>query len=107
MSARVRVRVRILPEESRRRLPLRHSERKTRTRTRDADEGSGRGSVGSDLDVVLVVEASDEPFESRGARWDLTRLPVPADVLVYTAAEWEDLLGPSDRFSRMLVEEAV
>lgn len=68
---------------------------------------TGDWGVGSDLDVVLVVEASDQPFESRAARWDLTGLPVPADVLVYTAAEWEELVLRGDRFGRMLVDEAV
>jgi hypothetical protein len=27
----------------------------------------------------------------RTAGWDTTRLPVPADLLVYTRAEWEAL----------------
>lgn len=68
---------------------------------------TGDWGVGSDLDVVLVVERSDDPFESRAAGWDLTPLPVPVDILVYTKAEWEELLGRDDRFSRMLSEDAV
>ncbi|MDO8665500.1 MAG: nucleotidyltransferase domain-containing protein [Gemmatimonadales bacterium] len=51
----------------------------------------GDWGVGSDLDVVMIVDDSPEPFERRAARWDATRLPVPADVLVYTRAEWERL----------------
>lgn len=60
----------------------------------------GDWGVGSDLDVVIVVDHADEPFVSRGAKWDVTDLPVPADVLVYTRAEWERLLGvqPPPRF---------
>ena len=50
-----------------------------------------RLGVGSDVDVVIVVAASDEPFERRALRWDVTELPVPADVLVYTEHEWESL----------------
>jgi hypothetical protein len=45
--------------------------------------------VGSDLDVVILVSATDTPWERRAAEWDLTDLPVPADVLVYTVEEWE------------------
>jgi len=38
-----------------------------------------------------LVDRSDERFERRAARWDLTELPVPTDVLVYTKGEWRDL----------------
>ena len=48
----------------------------------------GDWGVGSDLDVVIVLESSEEPFERRGTAWDVTGLPVPADVLVYTEEEW-------------------
>ena len=51
----------------------------------------GDWGVGSDLDLVVIVDDSPEPFERRAARWDATGLPVPADVLVYTRAEWERL----------------
>jgi len=51
----------------------------------------GDWGVGSDLDLVIVVEAAAEPFERRSAHWDTTNLPVPADVLVYTLQEWESL----------------
>jgi predicted nucleotidyltransferase len=51
----------------------------------------GDWGVGSDLDVVVIVEHSPEPFERRAAPLDATQLPVPADVLVYTRAEWEKL----------------
>ena len=49
----------------------------------------GDWGVGSDVDVLIVVRASDEPFHRRSAAYDATALPVPADVLVYTAKEWE------------------
>ena len=54
----------------------------------------GDWGVGSDLDVVVVLEESTEPFERRAARLDATGLPVPADVLVYTRAEWDGLRAP-------------
>jgi len=53
--------------------------------------------VGSDLDLVVVVAESAEPFERRAARWDTTGLPVPADLLVYTRAEWTALVGAHPR----------
>jgi len=57
----------------------------------------GDWGVGSDLDVVIVVDASVIPFERRGISWDFSALPVPTDVVVYTAREWEGLRG-SARF---------
>ncbi len=48
----------------------------------------GGWGVGSDADLVVVVEASDAPFLSRALAFPADALPVPADVLVYTAAEW-------------------
>ena len=66
----------------------------------------GDWGVGSDLDVVIVVESSDQPFERRAASWDVKELPVPADVLVYTQEEWQslDLQG---RFYQVLMREAL
>ncbi|HUT37191.1 MAG TPA: nucleotidyltransferase domain-containing protein [Planctomycetota bacterium] len=66
----------------------------------------GDWGVGSDLDLLIVVEASDLPFEQRSAEWDTTALPVPADVLVYTRSEWK-ALEPTRRFTRMLTQETV
>lgn len=53
----------------------------------------GTWGVGSDVDVVLIVAKSEEPFERRAARWDTTTLPVPVDLAVYTQAEWQELVG--------------
>ncbi len=57
----------------------------------------GGFGVGSDLDLVLVVGASPDPFERRAARWDATGLPVPADLLVYTRDEWRGLVARHPR----------
>ena len=51
----------------------------------------GDWGVGSDLDVVILLRATDLPFERRSPAWDATGLPVPADVLVYTDEEWDAL----------------
>jgi len=66
----------------------------------------GDCGVGSDLDLIIVVEDSDQPFETRAAQWDATSLPVPADLLVYTRGEWESL-GSGSRFIQTLSREAV
>ena len=66
----------------------------------------GDWGVGSDLDVVIIVNDSDQPFENRARACDATELPVPTDVLVYTLREWETL--PRDeRFYKTLLSEVV
>lgn len=67
----------------------------------------GDWGVGSDLDLVIVVERTEEPVERRAARWPTTALPVDADVLVYTSQEWESLLAAAGRFGKTLRHEAV
>lgn len=66
----------------------------------------GDWGVGSDLDVIVIVDAAEEPFLRRPASWDLTELPVPAEVLVYTEEEWRSL-DPRSRFRQTLAREAV
>jgi predicted nucleotidyltransferase len=67
----------------------------------------GDWGVGSDLDLVLVVRESGERFERRALNWDLDGLPVPADLLVYTAQEWQCLQAEAGRFARTLAGETV
>lgn len=66
----------------------------------------GDWGVGSDLDLVIVVDDSDQPFEKRARDWDVTDLPVPADVLVYTLEEWK-ALPPQERFYQTLMREMI
>ncbi len=68
---------------------------------------ASRWGVGSDIDLVAVVCDSHLPFERRGVEWDLTPLPVPADLLVYTEAEWRKLVATGGRFGKMLAREVV
>ncbi len=56
----------------------------------------GDWGVGSDLDLIIIVASSERAFVRRAADWDTTALPVPADVLVYTQAEWQ-MLEQQDR----------
>jgi predicted nucleotidyltransferase len=65
----------------------------------------GDWGVGSDLDLIIIVNESDQPFERRARNWDTTELPVPTDVLVYTWQEWESL--QLERFCQTIADEAV
>ena len=67
----------------------------------------GDPGVGSDLDLVAVVRKSNQSFERRAVSWDLNALPVPAEILVYTEAEWQALMERGGRFALTLSQEAV
>ncbi|MFQ5789696.1 MAG: nucleotidyltransferase domain-containing protein [Acidobacteriota bacterium] len=67
----------------------------------------GDWGVGSDLDLVAVVEDSPEPFERRALTWDLYPLPVPADLLVYTEQEWDRMQREASAFFRRLARELI
>ena len=66
----------------------------------------GDAGVGSDLDILIIVEDTDKPFEQRATEFDTRDLPVPAEVLVYTRAEWEELTGKPG-FQRTADQEAI
>lgn len=68
---------------------------------------TGRWGVGSDLDMVVVIEKSDEPFERRAAVWDVAVLPVHVDLMVYTRTEWERLMQKPGRFQQHIEKHAV
>jgi hypothetical protein len=68
---------------------------------------TGTWGVGSDVDLIALVERADDPFEARAVRWNTTDLPVPAQLLVYTVPEWQQLVARGDRFARVLTSEAV
>jgi predicted nucleotidyltransferase len=67
----------------------------------------GDWGVGSDLDLIAVVTDISIPFEERFVEWDLSDLPVPAEILVYSSTEWKALQEGTDKFSRMLRHEVV
>mgnify|MGYP000589706783 CR=1 FL=1 len=66
----------------------------------------GNWGVGSDLDLVIIVNKSDQPFEKRAVEFDVTDLPVPTDTLVYTKEEWESL-DQQGKFYKTLKQETV
>lgn len=59
----------------------------------------GDWGVGSDVDLVVVLETSDSPPIERPLEFDLSSIPVGADLLVYTKDEWNALLDRDDRFA--------
>ena len=67
----------------------------------------GDWGVGSDLDLIAIVNETSQPFERRALQWDLKGLPVPAEIIVYTLSEWEDLQKRDTKFARMLKRETV
>lgn len=62
----------------------------------------GDWGVGSDVDLVIVVASSEEPFTERSRKYDATGLPVPADVVVYTEKEWDELRSRSRAFEEVV-----
>jgi uncharacterized protein len=67
----------------------------------------GDWGVGSDLDLVAVVRSATERFDRRALIWNVTVLPVPAEIVIYTEAEWRDLETRAGRFARTLAAETV
>jgi len=67
----------------------------------------GDWGVGSDLDLLAVVTWSDQPFFRRALAWNLNGLPVPAEILILTEAEWQAQQADRGRFARMLADEIV
>jgi len=67
----------------------------------------GDWGVGSDLDLVAVVEHSEEPFERRSLSWDVNPLPVPTQIIVYTLEEWVSFRQQGKRFVLTLERETV
>lgn len=51
----------------------------------------GDWGMGSDVDLLILVNHTDLPFERRALLFNASVLPVPADVLVYTVEEWNNL----------------
>jgi len=64
----------------------------------------GDWGVGSDLDLVIIIERSDKPFESRASDLDTLKIPVPSDVLVYTQEEWFNLRQSKTSIRKLALE---
>lgn len=66
----------------------------------------GEAGFGSDLDLVAVVATDDRPAMERSHDWHTEALPVPADLLVFTVREWQQIEAEGGRFARTLRAEA-
>ena len=67
----------------------------------------GDWGVGSDLDLVVIVEHSDTPYWERPSMLNLAGFPVPTEAMVYTAEEWRDLANERGRFFLAVENEGV
>jgi len=65
----------------------------------------GDWGVGSDLDVIVIVDDAELSPVERRRRYEPTHVPVPADVWVYTRSEWSALAGHSPHLARRLEGE--
>ena len=63
-------------------------------------------AFGSDLDLIVVVGDTEMRSDDHVRGWDVSRLPVPADLLIYTAAEWRRLNDTPSRFRETLARDA-
>jgi predicted nucleotidyltransferase len=67
----------------------------------------GDWGVGSDLDLIVILEACQSPFGRRSVPMEIATLPVPADLLIYTRSEIEEMMKTGGRFANTLRAEAV
>jgi predicted nucleotidyltransferase len=66
-----------------------------------------RSGVGSDLDILIVVEQSKQPFWERALEFDTLNLPVQAELLVYTIDEWRATAYERSGFLHTIRTDAV
>lgn len=65
----------------------------------------GDWGVGSDLDLIVILSESQLAAGQRYARYYPDGLPVPADLWVYTRAEWDALARQSPALAGRLGQE--
>lgn len=66
----------------------------------------GDWGVGSDLDIIVILDDSDMSMWRRSLGWETTDLPVPSDLLIYTIDEWE-MMKNMGRLGRTLIQETI
>ena len=64
----------------------------------------GDWGVGSDVDIIILLDKTEEPFINRAMHWNTLSLPVPADVLVYTMDEWGKMNSPDNPGRRQFAD---
>lgn len=68
---------------------------------------SSHWGVGSDCDIMLIVDDSDTPFMRRSIRFDTSAIDVPTDLLVYTVEELESMRKKKGRFIREIDRQSL
>lgn len=66
----------------------------------------GDWGVGSDLDLLIILRESDQPFWDRQLEFDFSDLILPAEALIFSRSEWEQLEKEPNRFFRETIEHA-
>jgi predicted nucleotidyltransferase len=67
--------------------------------------GRGTAGVGSDLDLLLILQRCDEPIWNRLRRWDTGSLPLACDLLVYSQEEWRSLPRWNPKLAEALLRD--
>ena len=67
--------------------------------------GRGTAGVGSDLDLLLILQRCDEPIWNRLRRWDTSSLPLACDLLVYSLEEWRSLPQWNPKLAEALLND--
>ena len=67
--------------------------------------GRGTAGVGSDLDLLLILQRCDEPIWERLRRWDTSSLPLACDLLVYSLEEWRSLPQWNPKLAEALLND--
>jgi hypothetical protein len=65
----------------------------------------GTAGVGSDLDLLLILQRCDEPIWNRLRRWDTSSLPLACDLLVYSLEEWRSLPQWNPKLAEALLND--
>jgi len=67
--------------------------------------GRGDAGVGSDLDLILILQDCNDSTWERLRRWDTGSLPLACDLLVYSLTEWCSLPGWNPRLAEVLEQD--
>lgn len=67
----------------------------------------GDWGIGSDFDLLVILDSSDAPFGGRTLGSDILDIPVSVDLLIYTADEWQSLARLNTKFYRTIMKEVV
>lgn len=64
-----------------------------------------RGEPAGDIDVVIIKDTTERFLDRLGAVYERWSLPVAADILVYTPAEWDRMIQEERGFIMRVVKE--